>query len=29
MNTDILEGKLPGYSHPNFCDLIARSQLEG
>jgi HD domain len=29
MNTDILEGKLRGYSHTNFCDLIARSQLEG
>jgi hypothetical protein len=29
MNTDILEARLRGYSHTNFCDLIARSQLEG
>lgn len=29
MNTDILEAKLPGYVRPNFCDLIAKSQLEG
>jgi hypothetical protein len=28
MNTDILEANLPGYSHPNFCDLIANSPLE-
>ncbi|HWC85906.1 MAG TPA: HD domain-containing protein [Solirubrobacteraceae bacterium] len=27
MNTDILEAKLPGYSRPNFCDLIANSPL--
>ena len=29
MNADILEGKLARYSHPNFCDLIANSPLEG
>lgn len=28
MNTDILEAKLPGYSRPNFCDLIANSPLQ-
>lgn len=27
MNTDILEANLSGYSHPNFCDLIANSPL--
>ncbi|HWF74342.1 MAG TPA: HD domain-containing protein [Solirubrobacteraceae bacterium] len=27
MNTDILEAKLPGYSPPNFCNLIANSPL--
>lgn len=29
MNVDILEGKLAGYSHANFCHLIANSRLEG
>jgi hypothetical protein len=29
MNTDVLEARLAGYSHPNFCDLIANSRLEG
>jgi hypothetical protein len=29
MNTDVLEGKLPGYARPNFCDLIANSALQG
>ena len=29
MNTDVLEGKLPGYIRPNFCDLIAGSALDG
>ena len=29
MNTDILEAKLQGYAHPNFCELIANSRLEG
>jgi hypothetical protein len=28
MNTDILEGKLPGYVRPNFCDMVASSRLE-
>jgi hypothetical protein len=27
MNTDILEAKLPGYTRPNFCELIAGSPL--
>jgi hypothetical protein len=27
MNTDILEANLPGYTRPNFCDLIANSPL--
>jgi hypothetical protein len=29
INIDIVEAKLPGYSHPNLCDLIANSRLEG
>jgi hypothetical protein len=29
MNTDILAAKLPGYTRPNFCDLIANSRLAG
>jgi hypothetical protein len=29
MNTDVLEGRLQGYTRPNFCDLIARSRLAG
>ena len=29
MNTDVLEGRLPGYVRPNFCDLIANSRLDG
>jgi hypothetical protein len=29
MNTDVLEGKLPGYVRPNFCDFIANSPLQG
>jgi hypothetical protein len=29
MNTDILEGRLPGYVRPNFCELIAANPLGG
>jgi hypothetical protein len=29
MNTDILEGRLPGYVRPNFCALIAGNPLGG